>query len=308
MDYAIQEISRASDSYDRVVGAIKRASTSVGVEFSYLLNKAKQESGLDPAAKAKTSTATGLFQFIEQTWLRMVKTYGDKYGLSEQAGNIAVDSSGNAKVGDPASKRAILELRKNPEIAACMAAELAKENRLSLERQTGGKVGGTELYLAHFLGAGGASSFLCAMRANPNASAAGVLPEAAAANPGVFYDKSGQSKSLAQVYGAFAEKFKDCGGKQAVAASSSAAAKFSQPALPSFPALSDNGQESFVFSQHQLAFPAPYTEGGSGLADSPALSAQSVPQFVAMMLAQNAQENPYFMGMDTKRQREGNLL
>ena len=191
----------------RVTQAIKQASAKAGVDFAYLVNNASQESGLNPTAKAKTGTATGLFQFVEQTWLRMVKNYGDKYGLSAAADNITIGSDGVARVKDQQTKQAILALRKDPQASACMAAELTNENKEALECKTGGKVGSTELYLAHFLGAGGAADFISTMRANPNAKAADVLPEAAASNQGVFYDKSGQPQTLAQVYQKFAQKF-----------------------------------------------------------------------------------------------------
>ena len=190
-----------------VTQAIKQASAQSGVDFAYLLNKASQESGLNPTAKAKGSSATGLFQFVEQTWLHVVKTYGDKYGMSAAASRISVGSDGVARVTDPQAKEAILALRKNPAISADMAAELTNENKAKLESNVGGSIGSTELYLAHFLGASGASDFLNTMRATPNASAASVLPEAASANPSVFYDKSGQPRSLSQIYQHFAQKF-----------------------------------------------------------------------------------------------------
>ena len=46
-----------------VQGAIARAATRTGVDFDYLLAQARLESGLDPSAKAQTSSATGLYQF-----------------------------------------------------------------------------------------------------------------------------------------------------------------------------------------------------------------------------------------------------
>ncbi len=193
---------------DRVLAAIKRASAATGVDFSYLLNKANQESSLDPTAKAKTSSATGLYQFIEQTWLKTVKECGDKYGLCEVADKITIGSDGVARVTNAADRKAVLELRKNPEIAASMAAELTKTNKEQLENKVGGKVGSTELYLAHFLGAGGASQLLSAMKSDPSAAAADLLPQAASANKSVFYDKvTGAAKSVSEIYQQFAKKF-----------------------------------------------------------------------------------------------------
>jgi len=191
----------------RVQQAIKQASLRTGVDFSYLLNKASQESSLDPNAKAAGSTATGLFQFTQQTWLQMIKNDGTQYGLDQYAAHISVDSNGVAHVTDPKWRSAILALRKDPTVSAEMAGELDKQNFDSLKSGAGGKIGPTELYLAHFLGAGGASDFINEMRQNPNAKAAGILPEAAAANPSVFYDKSGSARSFKQIYQKFALKF-----------------------------------------------------------------------------------------------------
>lgn len=191
----------------RITQAIKTAAARTGVDFSYLLNKASQESGFDPNAKASSSSATGLFQFTNQTWLQMVKEHGDQYGLGAYASQIQTDGNGVNHVSNPTVKQAILNLRKDPQISAEMAGELDKDNLSSLKANVGGKIGATDLYLAHFLGAGGASDFLNTMKANPKANAATVLPDAAAANPSVFYNAEGQPRSLQQIYQHFAQKF-----------------------------------------------------------------------------------------------------
>lgn len=189
-----------------IIGAIQLASARTGVDFAYLLNKADQESGLNPAAKAGTSSATGLFQFIKDTWLHLIKEHGAKYDLGAEADAISV-TEGKATVSDPVMRKKILALRKEPEISAAMAAEFTLENKNHLEEHVGGKVGKTELYLAHFLGAGGAEKFIKAMRHNPQASAADILPQAAETNAGVFYDKNGSALSLKEIYNRFAAKF-----------------------------------------------------------------------------------------------------
>ena len=190
-----------------VMQAIQSAATKTGVDFSYLLKKAAQESGFDPTAKAATSSATGLFQFTKQTWLHMVKQYGAQYGLGNYAAQITTDANGHMSVSNPAAKQAILALRNDPQCSAEMACELDKQNAASLKQNVGGKIGGTELYLAHFLGAGGASDFINTMRDNPTTTGASILPEAAAANPSVFYTKSGEPRTLEQIYQNFAQKF-----------------------------------------------------------------------------------------------------
>lgn len=187
-----------------VVQAIAQASGRTGVDFAYLLQQAKAESNFNPSAKAGTSSASGLYQFIERTWLGMVKEHGHEYGLGDLADKI--DS--RFRVKDAKVKKEILALRNDPVISAQMAAEFALDNEKTLNKLWGGDVGATELYLAHFLGAGGAASFLNARDENPLSRAADLFPKAARANRGVFYDsKTGKARTIEQVYQFFDKKF-----------------------------------------------------------------------------------------------------
>ena len=175
-----------------VLNAIQSASASTGVDFSYLVQQAKAESSFNPEAKAKTSSASGLYQFIKSTWLDMVNRHGEKYGIDT----------------DGMSKSEILDLRFDPEIASNMAAEFAAENKSYLERTWGGDVGSTELYFAHFMGAGGAGAFLKAKDENPLRIGADLFPKAANANRNVFYDNdTGKPRTLAEIYNFFDKKF-----------------------------------------------------------------------------------------------------
>ncbi|HOO52487.1 MAG TPA: transglycosylase SLT domain-containing protein, partial [Alphaproteobacteria bacterium] len=159
----------------KISSAIQSASQKTGVDFSYLLQQAQVESSFKADAKAKTSSATGLYQFIDRTWLQMVNKYGDKYGLSQYADQI----SDTGKVANSKIKAEILNLRNDAKICSLMAGELACENKNYLESKVSGDIGSTELYMAHFMGPGGASKFLNALRSNPTASAADAFPQAA---------------------------------------------------------------------------------------------------------------------------------
>lgn len=193
-----------------VAKAIQNASAETGVDFGYLVQQAKVESGMNPTAKAKTSSATGLYQFIEQTWLRVMKTHGAEHGYGRYADAIKQKPNGSMTVSSPALRNEILNMRKDPKAASLMAAELATENHDYLQSTTGKTPGKTELYMAHFLGAGGASNFLKSMQKNPWAPAASLFPEAARSNRGVFYAQ-GRPLTLQQVYNRFDAKF-DGGG------------------------------------------------------------------------------------------------
>jgi hypothetical protein len=203
---AMSEAVGASGARERVTGAIQLAAARTGVDFSYLLNQARIESGLDPNARARTSSATGLFQFIDQTWLGTVQRHGARHGLGWAADAIQRGANGRFHVADPAMRRAILDLRRQPEAASTMAAEFASDNRSYLEGRLDRDVEAVDLYLAHFLGAAGAARFLSAHDANPNASAAASLPAAARANRWVFFNRDGSARSFADIRAHFAEK------------------------------------------------------------------------------------------------------
>ncbi len=176
-----------------IVNAIKTASTKTGVSFSYLMEKAAAESNFNPTIKAKTSSATGLFQFIESTWMNMIDKHGAKHGIETNQ-----------------SRSELLNLRKDPEIASVMAAEFASDNKAHLQKTIGGDIGNTELYFAHFMGAGGASAFLSQLKKNPLSIGADIFPKAANANRNVFYDsQTGAPKTLQQIYTFFDKKFSD---------------------------------------------------------------------------------------------------
>jgi hypothetical protein len=183
-----------------IQSAIAVASRKTGIDFNYLVGQAQVESGFRPNAQASTSSAAGLYQFIDQSWLGVVKEHGAEHGLGWAADSIKQNANGRYVVGDPATRRAILDLRKDPNFSALMAAEHASDNKDALEGSLGRSASGTDLYMAHFLGLGGARSFLTAMDRNPGRVAANMFPAAARANRNVFYDSNGQPRTLQQVY------------------------------------------------------------------------------------------------------------
>jgi hypothetical protein len=162
--------------------AIARAANATGIDFAYLLGQARLESSLDPNARAATSSAAGLYQFTRGTWLATIERHGAEHGYGWAA--------------DPAQRAQALALRFDPQASALMAAELAGDNRAALSGVLGREPDASELYMAHFLGAGGAAKFLTALGTNPLQSAAALLPEAASANRAIFYDGSGAPRTV----------------------------------------------------------------------------------------------------------------
>lgn len=184
-----------------VRAAIARAAHRTGVDFDYLLAQARLESSLDPSAKAPTSSAAGLYQFTRGTWLNTLDRHGAQHGLGWA--DAAIEGG---QLRDPATRAQVMALRYDADASALMAAELANDNRAGLSETLGREPDPPELYLAHFLGLGGARRFLSAMAAEPGQSAAALMPDAAAANRSIFYDRSGAPRSVAGVMDVIRDK------------------------------------------------------------------------------------------------------
>lgn len=189
-----------------VVSAIRQASARTGVDFAYLLEKAGIESSFDPRAQAGTSSARGLYQFIDSTWLVTLDRHGARHGYPNVAAAITRDGDGRPVVANAEAREYILALRDDPRVAALMAAEFARDNEQALEHSLGREVGKAELYMAHFLGAGGAAKFITEMEVNGKLEASSIVPAAAQANAGVFYER-GEALSLDAVFARLAGKF-----------------------------------------------------------------------------------------------------
>jgi hypothetical protein len=183
-----------------VVQALEKASAATGVDFNYLLGTAIRESGLKAGAKSKNSSASGLFQFVEQTWLSLVKEFGAKHGLASYANAIQKGENGRYRAIDAADRSAILRLRNDPQISALMAGEYAKQTEEEMEGSLGRKVSSGELYAAHLLGPSSACKLIRTNQGSPGTAACDLFPRAADANPHIFYHADGTPKSVHEVY------------------------------------------------------------------------------------------------------------
>lgn len=203
---------------------LRQAADATGISFDYLMRTAKRESGLNPAAKAQSSSATGLFQFIEQTWLGLVKKEGANHGLAAEAEAIQQDRSGRYVVPDEAQRKQILNLRKDPALASTFAGVFTQKNRDVLKGQLNREPNSAELYMAHFLGVNGASELIGLAQANPTQSAASAFPDAASANRSIFFDGKGRARTVREVY-ARLSSFHTGGEAEAAPATAVAAAQ-----------------------------------------------------------------------------------
>ena len=181
-----------------VEAAIRRAARTTGVDFDFLMKTARRESALNPSARARTSSAAGLFQFIEQTWLGTVKRHGAQHGYGQYADLIHQGADGRWRV-DGSARNVVMDLRFDADAASTMAGELTASNAAYLRGRTGREPGAGDLYAAHFLGPAGAAKLMEAMVSRPGSSAAALFPEAASANRSIFY-RSGRPATVAEVH------------------------------------------------------------------------------------------------------------
>ena len=200
----IAPIQAAGEGGD-VRRAIGQASRRTGVRFDYLLDQARRESGLHPDARASTSSAAGLYQFVEQTWLRLVHEQGHRHGMAAEARSIRFDGQRYA-AASPAEQERILARRFDPMANALMAGEYARENHDRLRAALNRPIEKTDLALAHFLGGEGAVRFLTEMRRDPGQPGAALFPAAAGANQAVFHKPGGGARSLADIHAFFARQ------------------------------------------------------------------------------------------------------
>ena len=152
------------DGFNNIWPLLQAVAGMVGVDPKLLATMCAVESDFKISAKAGTSSAGGLFQFINSTWKAMLEKYGSKYG-------IAPNTSKN-----------------DPRANALLGAEYIRENYEYLSKSIGRKPNANDLYMAHFLGPGGARQVLTGQ---PDAIAASLNPKAAAANKSVFYHNKG---------------------------------------------------------------------------------------------------------------------
>lgn len=221
----------STGSNPTVTGAIRQAAQLTGADFKYLLATAQVESNFNPNAQVATSSARGLFQFIDQTWLATLKEQGPALGYAPYANAIARTPAGDYAIADPRMAGAVMNLRSDPNANAVMAGAFTNANAGKLAARLGRSPTEGELYIAHFLGSTGASRLIGLADSRPQTPAAAVFPTAARANPSIFYDSRGDARSIFSVYRMLVGRYQTARGTPA-AAPVEAAKTSESPAAP----------------------------------------------------------------------------
>ncbi|MGY4260838.1 hypothetical protein ACVI1L_007906 [Bradyrhizobium sp. USDA 4516] len=272
----------------KVASSIKQAAATAGTSFEYLLTTAKMESNFNPRAGATTSSAHGLYQFIDQTWLGTVKEAGSQLGYGQYADAITRNSDGSYSVGDPSARAAVMKLRDDPDAASSMAAVLTQSNSFKLTGKLGRRPTDAELYMAHFMGVGGAGKLISSAEDSPSANAARMFPKAAAANQSIFYDKSGSARSVSQVYSVLTTRYAAAANSQDTRTAFAAAGGDTMSpyaiagAAPTTALTMDTASYLSTFSDSRSATPVAAT--------SAIASAQSAPTFRSLYQAGDRSE------------------
>jgi hypothetical protein len=224
-------IVEPTGSNGAATGAIRQAAQMTGADFKYLLATAQVESSLNPNAKAASSSARGLFQFTDQTWLATLKEQGPGFGYGPYAAAVSRQPNGDYAVADPAMTRAVMNLRFDPTANALMAGAFTKANSEKLAARLDRNPTEGELYIAHFLGSNGASRMIELAGSNPQTSAAAAFPTAARANPTIFFNDRGHARSIGEIYLLLVGRY-DSARKGPATAQAAATADNGAPATP----------------------------------------------------------------------------
>jgi hypothetical protein len=202
---------------DAILAFIAEASERTGVSAGYLEALALRESSFNPVAASDHSTARGLYQFIESTWLDVFARHGGQHGQGDLAALVTTDGA-RPDVSDGGQRDRILNLRYDPKLSTFLAARLASDNREGLEAALDRPVSDAELYIAHFLGLAGARTLIETNLRRPNADAADLFPWAARSNRSYFYDGR-RHRTVAEVYDALLLQAGEIGENQGTIAS-----------------------------------------------------------------------------------------
>ena len=196
---------------DTIVNAAK----VVGIDPNIMLTTAAIESDFNPNAKAGTSSASGLMQFINSTWKETINKHGGKYGYDQSTSPFDAKAS------------------------ALMGAHYIKDSLSGLSKSYKGAISSVEAYLVHFMGPGGAAKFLKAMQENPGQYGSQLMPKEAAANQSIYFGQNGP-RTLGEIYQWFYNKVRTKAARYGISLPASSGADTSEKSKYVMPGAGQN--------------------------------------------------------------------
>jgi hypothetical protein len=262
-----------------VTGAIRKAAQATGASFQYLLATAKVESDLNPNLTMRSSTATGLFQFIEQTWLATLKQAGPAFGYGHYSDAISQSASGRYTVEDPMLQSEIMQLRRDPTANALMGGVFTQQNAAVMASRLGRTPSEGELYIGHFFGPYAGTKAIALATSNPDAIAAEIFPAAAQANRPIFYDRQGNARTIAGVCTELARRYQAARTPAGPAPAVTAAPLRPPAPIPAAVTTRSAPPATAVLAIEPASLPAPLSAAFAfaGGTDQPAASRPSTP-------------------------------
>ena len=137
-----------------------------------------------PMPSAGTSSASGLYQFIEQSWLGVVKKHGAEHGMGWAANAIGQTRIGRLHGRDRRARQAILQLRNDPTAASAdgRRARLRQQGRARRTRWAAPRPAPTCTWRTSW-GSAARRSSCGAMQAQPGRERRGAVPRRRARQP-----------------------------------------------------------------------------------------------------------------------------
>ncbi|PCJ02649.1 MAG: hypothetical protein COB14_01435 [Alphaproteobacteria bacterium] len=197
-----------------LINDIYDASITTQTDFELLLITAMIESDLGRVTKSSTSSARGIFQYIEPTWLILIKRYGVRIGKKTYADTIEINTESYLPEmirHSQFTKKDVLDLRNNTKIASLIKAyQLKDEAKIVAKYKAGQRINATDHYIVHMLGLSQARTFYALLRNESSNILTNLnnkgFKEAIRLNPTFFYSAQNKALGATEAYTQFHRK------------------------------------------------------------------------------------------------------
>ncbi len=196
-----------------LVDTLYNVAKKTDTDFKLLVITAMIESDLGRVTISSKSTARGIYQYIEPTWLVLMKRYGGRIGYQHYSDSITFNAQTRTPEvkGGMITRQKILDLRYDNKIAALIKAYQIKDEKRILETYKNGQnITVTDHYIAHMLGLSLARTFYKLKNTESDFILANLkdrnFKEAVSLNKSFFYTQTGDALNASQAYVQFDRK------------------------------------------------------------------------------------------------------